>query len=102
MRYMENGKLWIHVKTSVYETMLGLIIGTVGGVLVAILLWASPRLSKVLDPFLVVLNSLPKVALGPIIIIWVRFRHTCYNRNGNCNLINCNNIRNAKWVFKNR
>ena len=70
MRYMENGKLWIHVKTSVYETMLGLIIGTVGGVLVAILLWASPRLSKVLDPFLVVLNALPKTALAPIIIVW--------------------------------
>ena len=71
MRYMENGKLWIHVKTSVYETMLGLIIGTVGGVLVAILLWASPRLSKVLDPFLVVLNALPKTALAPIVIVWV-------------------------------
>ncbi|MFR5472202.1 MAG: hypothetical protein ACLTG7_11770 [Romboutsia sp.] len=37
------------------------IIGTVGGVLVAILLWASPRLSKVLDPFLVLLNALLKL-----------------------------------------
>ena len=71
MRYMENGQLWVHVKTSVYETMLGLVIGTVGGVLVAILLWASPRLSKVLDPFLVVLNALPKTALAPIVIVWV-------------------------------
>lgn len=71
MKYMRNGELWIHVKTSVYETILGLIIGTVGGVLVAIFLWASPRLSKVLDPFLVVLNALPKTALAPIVIVWV-------------------------------
>ena len=70
MRYMENGQLWVHVKTSVYETVLGLIIGTVGGVIVAILLWAFPRLSRVLDPFLVVLNALPKTALAPILIIW--------------------------------
>ena len=71
MRYMENGQLWVHVKTSVYETVLGLIIGTVGGVIVAILLWAFPRLSRVLDPFLVVLNALPKTALAPIVIVWV-------------------------------
>lgn len=71
IKYMENGELLIHVKTSVYETVLGLIIGTVGGVIIAILLWASPRLSKVLDPFLVVLNALPKTALAPIVIVWV-------------------------------
>ena len=41
------------------------------GVIIAVILWWSPFISKVSEPFLVVLNSLPKVALGPIIIIWV-------------------------------
>ena len=99
---LTSNDLLKHVKVTVYETIVGFGLGTIMGVLIAIILWWSKFLAKVSEPFLVVLNSLPKVALGPIIIIWVRFRHTCYNRNGNCNLINCNNIRNAKWVFKNR
>lgn len=45
--------------------------GTLIGICIAIILWLSKFLSKVAEPFLVVLNSLPKVALGPIIIIWV-------------------------------
>ena len=39
--------------------------------MIAIILWWSKFLSKVADPFLVILNSLPKIALGPVIIIWV-------------------------------
>ena len=46
-------------------------LGTVLGIFIAIILWWSDFLSKVSEPYLVVLNSLPKVALGPIIIIWV-------------------------------
>ncbi len=49
----------------------GFIAGTCLGICIAIILWLSKFLSKVAEPFLVVLNSLPKVALGPIIIIWV-------------------------------
>lgn len=45
--------------------------GTILGVIVAIILWWSRFLSSVSEPFLVVLNSLPKIALGPVIIIWV-------------------------------
>lgn len=41
------------------------------GIIIAIILWWSDFLSRVSEPFLVVLNSLPKVALGPVIIIWV-------------------------------
>ena len=51
-----------HVGISVYETVLGLVIGTVLGILVAIALWWSEKLIKILDPFLVVLNALPKTA----------------------------------------
>ena len=39
--------------------------------MIAILLWWSPMLSRILDPYLVVLNSLPKTALGPVFIVWM-------------------------------
>ena len=52
-----------HLWVTVYETLVGFLLGTILGSVVAILLWWSPVLSKVLEPFLVVLNSLPKVAL---------------------------------------
>ena len=68
IKYISNGELARHVGISVYETVLGLVIGTVLGILVAIALWWSEKLSKILDPFLVVLNALPKTALAPIII----------------------------------
>lgn len=60
-----------HLKVTCLETLIGFSLGFIIGFIVAILLWWSKFLSKVLEPFLVVLNSLPKVALGPIIIIWV-------------------------------
>ena len=60
-----------HIGVTVYETVVGFLLGTVIGIIVAILLWWSNFLAKVTEPYLVVLNSLPKVALGPVIIIWV-------------------------------
>ena len=66
-----SNNLLMHIKVTVYETILGFIIGIILGVVIAIILWWSEFLSKVFEPYLVVLNSLPKVALGPIIIIWV-------------------------------
>ena len=66
-----SGDLLRHVWVTIWETLVGFILGTVLGILVAILLWWSPRASRVTEPYLVVLNSLPKVALGPIIIVWI-------------------------------
>ncbi len=60
-----------HIGVTVYETVIGFLLGTFIGIIIAIILWWSKFLSKVAEPYLVVLNSLPKVALGPIIIIWV-------------------------------
>jgi len=60
-----------HLKITCIETFVGFILGTLVGVIIAIILWWSPFISKVSEPFLVVLNSLPKTALGPVIIIWV-------------------------------
>ena len=66
-----SNNLLMHIRVTVYETILGFGIGIILGLVIAIILWWSKFLSKVFEPYLVVLNSLPKVALGPIIIIWV-------------------------------
>lgn len=68
---LSSNDLLTHIGVTSYETVIGFLLGTVLGIVIAIILWWSDFLSKVAEPFLVVLNSLPKVALGPIIIIWV-------------------------------
>ena len=66
-----SGNLFIHIWTSLYETIIGFVLATLIGVFLAILLWWSERARKVMEPYLIVLNSLPKIALGPMIILWV-------------------------------
>lgn len=68
---LSSNNLLEHVGVTCIETIIGFLSGTALGVIVAIILWWSKFLSKVAEPFLVVLNSLPKIALGPVIIIWV-------------------------------
>jgi NitT/TauT family transport system permease protein len=67
----QSGDLWIHIGTSCMETVVGFTLGTLLGTLIAILLWWSDFVSRILDPYLVVLNALPKTALGPIFIVWM-------------------------------
>lgn len=69
--YLKGGELFYHIRISVIETLLGLIIGTSIGIIFAIILWWFKKMSKILMPFLIIFNSLPKTALAPIIIIWV-------------------------------
>lgn len=68
--YFKSKEIFRHIGISVLETILGLIIGTVMGIIIAVIIWWNELLAKVLDPYLVVLNALPKTALAPIIIIW--------------------------------
>jgi len=67
---MSNG-LMRHIGVTCLETLIGFLLGTAMGTLIAVLLWWSDFISRVMEPFLVVLNSLPKIALGPVIIVWV-------------------------------
>ena len=69
-QYFSSGSIWTHIGITMWETFAGFCIGTVCGIGIAILLWWYPMLSKVLDPFLVVMNALPKTALAPIVIVW--------------------------------
>jgi NitT/TauT family transport system permease protein len=66
----KSNNLLPHIFTTTYETIISFIIGTTLGIIIAIILWYNKFISKVIDPYLTILNSLPKVSLGPILIIW--------------------------------
>lgn len=66
-----SGDLWRHIGVSCGETVIGFLSGTAMGTVVAICMWWSGKLARILDPYLVVLNALPKTALGPIFIVWM-------------------------------
>ena len=68
---MKDGSLLHHSWVTLYETLLAFSISTIIGTLVAIMLYGMPPVRKVLEPQLIVLNSLPKIALGPLIIVWM-------------------------------
>jgi len=65
-----NGSLFYHVGTTLWETLAGFFIAVVGGYAIALLLWWSEAVRRISEPYFVVLNALPKIALGPLIIIW--------------------------------
>ena len=66
-----EGNLLSHLATTFVETLIAFILGIVLGLIIAIILYSFKFLAKVIDPFLTLINSLPKVALGPILIIWI-------------------------------
>ena len=65
-----GGELFFHIGVTTAETLIGFAIATVVGTFFGFLNWWSSKLKKISEPYLVVLNSLPKIALGPILIIW--------------------------------
>lgn len=99
---LTSNDLLKHIWVTTYETIIGFLVGTLLGIMIAIILWWSNFISKVAEPFLVVLNSLPKVALGPVIIIWVGARYTCNYCHGNCYFFSRYDFRKLKWFLKYR
>lgn len=63
--------IFLHTGVTLYETILSFLLVTAISILMAVALWFSSRLSEILDPYLVVLNSLPKSALAPLLIVWL-------------------------------
>lgn len=88
---LSSNDLVKHILVTTYETVIGFLIGTSLGVLIAIILWWSKFLSKVFDPYLVVLNSLPKVALRTNNYNLGRSRYSSNYSNGSCNFSSSNN-----------
>ena len=67
---LKTNNLFEHIFITLYETLIAFLLATFLGILFSSILWLNRTLAKIVDPFLTVLNSLPKVSLGPIIIIW--------------------------------
>ena len=67
--FKENNLL-NHIGITVYEVFISFAIASIISIIIATILWWNKFIAKVIDPYLTILNSLPKVALGPLIIIW--------------------------------
>lgn len=63
--------LFTHIGVTLYETIFSFLLVILIGILVASLLWFSKTLSEIIEPTLVILNSLPKSALAPLFIVWL-------------------------------
>lgn len=68
---VSDGSLFTHIGITVLETLISFLLVVVIGLMVAVLLWSSRNVSEVMEPYLVVLNSLPKSAMAPILIVWL-------------------------------
>ena len=71
IKLINNKELFKHIGITLYEVFISFSLSTIFGILIATLLWFNKRLSLIIDPYITIINSLPKVALGPLIIIWV-------------------------------
>ena len=69
-------QLLTHIAVTLYETLVSFALVTILSLAVAVLLWSSARFAQILEPYLVVLNSLPKSALAPLLIVWLGARPT--------------------------
>lgn len=62
--------IFIHAGITLYETIASFLLVTFISIFVAVILWCNQTLSQILEPYLVILNSLPKSALAPLLIVW--------------------------------
>ena len=99
---LTSNNLLTHIRVTVYETAVGFCLGTFLGFIIAIILWWSKFLAKVSEPFLVVLNSLPKVALRTSNYYLGRSWNGSNYYYGACHIFNCYDFRDLKWIFKYR
>ena len=68
---VKDNSLFHHIYITTYETIISFLIASILGLVISAILWWNTIIAKIVEPYLTILNSLPKVALGPLIIIWV-------------------------------
>lgn len=71
IQMLRDGMLFQHIGITLLETIISFCIVILVSILIAIALWWNPKLSKIVEPYMVILNSLPKSALAPILIVWL-------------------------------
>lgn len=71
VKQIQTNSMLSHIGVTLFETIVSFLLVLLFSLIVSTLLWYSPKLSEVLEPYLVVLNSLPKSALAPLFIVWL-------------------------------
>lgn len=71
VKMMKEQSLTLHIRITLSETLVSFFLVMGLGILCAVFLWLCPKISRVLEPYLVILNSLPKSALAPLLIVWL-------------------------------
>jgi NitT/TauT family transport system permease protein len=69
-KMMLSGELLSDTWYTLFEAILGFIIGTIFGSLLGLTLWYSVFVARLVEPFIVAINSVPKIALAPIVVLW--------------------------------
>jgi NitT/TauT family transport system permease protein len=69
-RWLASGSIWPHLIVTVEESLLGLIIGAAAGTSSGFILARSPFAAQVLDPYIKMLNAVPRVVLAPLFLLW--------------------------------
>ena len=75
-KMVQDQSLFTHIRITLMETLVSFVFTVFLGIGTAVLLWCCPKLSGILEPYLVVLNSLPKSALAPLLIVWLGANRT--------------------------
>ena len=75
-KMVQDQSLFTHIGITLMETLVSFVFTVFLGIGTAVLLWCCPKLSRILEPYLVVLNSLPKSALAPLLIVWLGANRT--------------------------
>ena len=68
--WVSSGTLWPHLAVTLEESVLGLVIGGVLGVATGFALARSPFAARVLEPYIMMLNAVPRVVLAPLFLLW--------------------------------
>lgn len=68
---LEDGTIFKHICITLAETLVSFVLVMLLGTAIAVILWWQRQISDILEPYLVALNSLPKTALAPVLIVWL-------------------------------
>jgi NitT/TauT family transport system permease protein len=70
VRAAQTGALFVDTGYTLFAAILGFVLGTAAGSVLGLALWYSPFVARVIEPFIVSINSVPKIAFAPIVVLW--------------------------------
>jgi NitT/TauT family transport system permease protein len=70
VKWFGDGSIWKHLWITLAESMLAFVIGSIAGVLIGFWFARKPAIAAVFDPYVKMINALPRVVLAPIFTLW--------------------------------